>query len=234
MTAMASENAKAAMASEKAKAEDLRKAWQFFGRHRPPRPIAFPRRPELRNFYILGLTHLARRKGADNPGQRTHRSPQGGCICPWLTDDIELLDCAWCGMDKFNGQKQFCDHINGQHQKRCERILCLPLGLDNSSVTEAVEAVEQATQARLKGAAEGARPPPSNPPPPPAHPALGNNTWWDTRGSWQAPWHWEEQSHQCWDEEHWPAACERSSGSNDPWEAQKKPKFRRRRRRRWR
>lgn len=237
---------KNAIASEKGEAEQVEDAreflthkWPLFAAP-PPGPVCFPRRPELRKHYVLGLTKFAKLLAIDNPVE-TRRHPQG-CLCPWITKDKELLDCTWCGSEKYNGPKQFCDHIFGQkHQRRCDTGLLM-----DDNLTEAVEAVEQATEDEQQkdyqawgevggqDEAEGQ-----------CKEAegqgrwedwqewQGTNTWWEDDGqgksdpwwqaagswstldNWYARWHWKEASGQWWSEDpKWQAQEKEFPGQN--------------------
>ena len=118
----------------------LPKNWQLFSTP-PPGSIVFPADPELCKRYILGLTRFARQRSADPTlrGQLHNK----GCVCQWITKDASQLVCGWCSQDKYNGRKQFCDHINGQkHQKKCEADAA---AFSREALSMAVSAVHEAT-----------------------------------------------------------------------------------------
>ena len=118
--------------------EFVQNNWPLFSAP-PPGPILFPKDPDMAKKYILGLTRFAQQRGSDPTlAGKLHNK---GCVCPWITEDVSQLVCCWCGQDKYNGKKQFCDHINGQkHQKKCEAEA---QALTHEALTTAVHAVYQ-------------------------------------------------------------------------------------------
>ena len=116
----------------------LEQHWSFFSTE-PHCEICFPGDPEMAKNYILALTMCSQARGCDESLHGKYHT--NGCVCAWIPEDATQLACAWCGMEKFNGKKQFCDHINGQkHQKNCA---CeLPLA-SPEALQPAVLAVQQ-------------------------------------------------------------------------------------------
>ena len=130
----------------------LQQNWPLFSSP-PLGPVMFPADPESRMRYVLALTRFAQQRSADPAlsGQMHNK----GCVCQWITEDVTQLVCGWCGQDKYNGQKQFCDHVNGQkHQKKCEAAAT---ALTHEALNVAVSTVHEASLrqegARSAGAA---------------------------------------------------------------------------------